>query len=285
MIIFLEFLFLVPITFLAFFLSFFQIIKFFQKPSLTKKWNSLCENLPKIIFSKNTQENGEVLVKNIRDAKYKNNSEFENQVNFLNKKYNLNNISKIWMMLNPWAPFQTHVILSFQFGESLPDASFLTVSYEVRKLNSVDFYTSQTIFKNFEGFYILATEEDVFYVRTNIRKDENLYLFPLNISKEKSQEIFLNLAEQINSYAKKPVFYRVFRRNCLTETFKLFKQAKVLNYSYFDLFNVMKLIYKSNFVENFSNKEKSFDEFSKIYKVKVPVKSEPDKHFSLKIRE
>lgn len=284
MLIFLEFLIFTPITLFAVFISFFQFIKLLQKPSLSRNWSSLCENLPKIIFSEKSEKE-DVFVKNIRNAVYKNNSEFDNEVEFLNKKYKLRNISKIWMMANPWAPFQTHIILSFQFGDNIFDASFLTLSYEVRKLAAVDFYTSQTIFKNFEGFYVAATEEDVFYVRTNIRKDENLYLFPLNIDKEKSQKIFLDFAEEINNYSKKPIFYRIWRRNCLTETFKFFKKEGILNYSYFNLFNIMKLIYKNNFVENFSNKDKTFKEFLEMYKVKVPIKNvHQNKDFSLKIR-
>ncbi len=270
---------IIPLTIILFF----QVIKFFQKPKLDKQWDSLFKHLPEISHNEKT---GEIFVKNIRNTKYKENSEFKNEVNFLNKHYNLNNLSKIWLMLNPWAPFQSHAILSFQFGEHILESTFLTASYEVRKVNPLDFYTSQTVFKNFEGHYILATENDVLYVRTNIRKDNKLYLFPLNIEKEKCQKIFLNLTKEINSYSKQPFFYRIWRRNCLTETFKFFKQEKILNYSFFGLLNAPKLIYKNNLVENISQeKEIPFKEFLEKNKIHVPVNAKQDEHFSFKIRE
>lgn len=258
---FLGFLIFSPIVFfaVAFVVTLipFQIIKFFQNPKLNREWNNLHRLLPEIIYNENK---GELFIKNIRNARYNPVFEFENKVEYINKRYNLKDISKLWILTNPFNFLQTHVILSFQFGENPFTASYLTLSYELRSAEVADFSGAKALYKLFEGYYILGTEEDLFYVRTNVRKnDGEYYLYPLNIEKEKLQKIFLNFIDKINDHSQKAYKYKVFSRNCLTETLGILRQEGVLNFKFYDYFFINRMIYKNKVVTDQNNS--SFKDF------------------------
>ena len=66
---------------------------------------------------------------------------------------------------------------------------------------------------NYEIFYILADEQDLLYLRTNIRKDP-VMLYPLRLPREAVQEVFKSVVGGINDFYERPAFYRIFSRNC-----------------------------------------------------------------------
>lgn len=270
MLTFFAFLILTPIVCLGIIFLFAQVIIFFRKAKLNRDWDSLHKLLPEIIYN---QHNGEVFVRNVRNAKYNPAFEFENKVGYQNKRYNLKDLSKLWILVNPYATLQSHVILSFQFGDKITHASFLTLSYELRKTYAEDFSTTQTLYKIFEGYYLLATEEDVFYVRTNIRKnDGDYYLYELNIPKESLDKLFLAFVKRVNSYFSKALKYQFFSRNCLTEIFTVMKEENILKYNYFDYF----------FVRNLLNKNKEL--IKSVHKIENTKNLKPDENYSLHLR-
>lgn len=281
MLTFLSFLVVSPIVAFVASLIPFQIIKFFSKPKAKRDWDTLCSQLPEIIFDK--KEEHIVYIRNIRDAKYNPNFEFENKVEYLNKKYNIDNLEKLWIYVNPFATLQNHVVLSFQFGENILDASFLTLSYEVRKTDSLGFNTLKVLYKMFEGYYLIGTEEDVLYVRTNVRKnDGSSYLYELNIDKAGLKKIFFTYSKKVNLYSKKAFKYNFMYRNCLTEIFQTLASEKVIKYNFFDYFSVNKMIYKNKIVVGQDNL--SYKKFLQKHKIKHTSSLLPDKNYSFKLR-
>jgi hypothetical protein len=272
MLVFLAFLVFSPAIVFLITLIPFQFLKLFKQPKLDRDWDGLHKLLPEIVFSRSNKD--EIFVRNIRDAKYNPNYEFENRVSYLNKKYNINDIEKVWIMVNPYGPFQTHVLLSFQFGEYLNEASFLTASYEPRRIRGKDFEVYHALYKTFEGLYIFALEEDTFFVRTNVRKADNLYLYPLNIEKEKSKELFKSLIEDMNNCYRQPFFYKIWTRNCLTEIFKHLKKVGILDYTKLDARNVNALLEKYKLVDS-----------PHKYKISFNKDLQADELYSIKVRE
>lgn len=267
MLTFFAFLIFTPlILFLTFFLTI-QIFKILQKPKLKRDWYPLFSKLPNINLA-HIHSTGEIFIKNVRNTKYSE-SESVSKVNYTHKKYNLSNIKKLWVFVAPYGPLQSHIIFSFEFGSEHTPASFLTISYELRKTNILDFNIYKTLFTNFEGFYLVATEEDVIYLRTSIRKDGDVYLYPLDLSKDQVKRVFLNLCSEINTYETHPKFYRILHRNCLTEMLKHLKNEKLLKYNFLKLLNVNRLIFKSHLIQKIKDREVSLDSFKETHKIKV----------------
>ena len=265
------------------FLTPFQLIKALGRPKLNRNWCSLHEKLTEI----DLKENGEVFIRNIRDAKYNPNYEYENRPEFLNKKYNVNDIERLWLVVNPYAFNQTHAFFSFQFAHDV----FLTVSYEIRKVTPEDFDGKATLYKNFEAFYFFATEEDTIFVRTNVRnnyEETPVYLFPLKVEKEIVKKVFLDLVEATNMYSKKAFFYRITYRNCLTEILKYLKKYDVLKYrnGFMELPKIISLLYKQDLVVNLSGKKLSYKEFKdKHYITDIASKIGRDDNYSINMRK
>jgi hypothetical protein len=258
-----------------------QILGLFIRPKLNRAWNPLFEKLGEIDII----ENGEIFVRNIRNARYNPVFEFENKVTYLNKKYNLNDLEQLWLIVNPYAPLQSHVLLTFQFGEDSQLKSFLSISYEVRKTDVENFNASNAVFKPYEGMFILATEEDTVFVRTNIRENNNVYLFPLNIQKEKIQNVFRKLSEKINMYNKKAYSYKPFSRNCLTEIFTTLYEVGIINTkNKFRYLNILRLLYSQNIVSG--SDKLNYTNFKKKFYITTKARSYPaDAFFSINIRK
>lgn len=280
MLMFLLFLTMVPSFCVLMLLFIANSIMYFLKPKLHRDWDSLHELLPQIIYYTHNQE---LFVKNIRNTKYNPIFEFENKVEYLNKRYNLKDLEKLWLFVNPYGPFQSHVILSFQFGAEKNSASFLTLSYELRKTKSEEFDIKSTLFKMFEGYYLLATEEDVFYVRTNVRKDTNCYLYELNIPKNLLHEILLEYVKKINSYSQSPYRYKILGRNCLTEIFNILKGKKVLRYNFLDYLSINYLLFK-NYTAVVTNTRQNYEQFLQTHKIHNCEKLNSDSRYSINIR-
>jgi len=285
MLVFLFFLIFSPIVFIFLIyllgILYGQILGLFFHPKLNRAWNPLFEKLGEI----DIKENGEVYVKNIRNARYNPVFEFENKVTYLNKKYNLNDLEKLWITVNPYAPLQSHVLLTFQFGGAYQVKGFLNISYEVRKTDAVNFNATNALFKPYEGMYLLSTEEDTIYVRTNVREATKVYLLPLKTEKEKIQNVFKELSEKINLYNKNAFMYKPFNRNCLTEIFMPLYDAKIVSTKNpFKYLDVLWLLYAQKIVEGTENS--NYTNFKKKHFITDKAKKYPaDEFFSFNIRK
>lgn len=283
MLLFLLFLILSPLCAFLVVAIPFQLFKFFQKPKLDRNWFGLYSQLPHCTIDPHQN----VYIRNIRHAHYNPNYEFECRVHYLNKKYNINDLQKMWLFVNPYGLFQSHVILSFQFGHEHIVKNYLTISYEIRKCDPQDFKISNIIFKNFEGHFIMAGEEDTIFVRTNVRhnyEETLMYMFPLNVKKEAAQKIFLDMLNEVNDYSKHPFFYRLYGRNCVTQIFKHFKKYNLVSYSTnYPLVSLLKFLYNSTLIEG--NENISFAQFKKKYYITGKTKGlDANENFSFELR-
>jgi hypothetical protein len=258
----------------------FQIIKILGRPSMNRDWSGLHTRLPTIKID----DHGEMFVHNVRNFTYNQIFEYEFKEKWENKRYNFNKLKRLWMAVNPYQFLQSHVLLSFEFEDDI----FLTVSYEIRKVSLEDFKATNLIWTNFEGLYLVSSENDTLYVRTNVRKEYeqgSIYLFPIIADKIQIQSLFLDLMQEINEYSKKPKFYSFFYRNCVTEIFKHLKKARIFEYSSpLELSFMMWFLYKSKKIEGAGNV--SFNKFKeKYYVTEKAQKLRNDSHFSVNIRK
>jgi len=60
----------------------------------------------------------------------------------------------------------------------------------------------------------MGDELDLIGVRTVMRPDDRVWMFPINSDAESVQALFKSIAERMNQLAKQPEFYSTFFNNC-----------------------------------------------------------------------
>jgi hypothetical protein len=242
----------------------------FQKPKLNADVNKLYEKNPEVTFSEKLIDekiDTEVLVKNFRNTKYKEN-EWDNEVSWENKKFNFNNLDNLEIMVDNYAILQSHIILIFNFIDQYSVCKRLCVSYEPKKKDPKDFHIYYAFYKNFEAGYILGTFEDLVGVRflryanfDHTLASENLHrrlelpsnsknpnIYKLDFTKNECRDIFLSLAKDVNIYSKKAFFYNFLYRNCLSEILKHLVVTKRFNFSFLKILFLEKLLFSQRIV-------------------------------------
>jgi hypothetical protein len=125
----------------------------------------------------------------------------------------LSKLRGIDFFLNYWgSPLIAHPIFSFDFG----DEGHVAFSIETRREKGETYTTVGGLYKLYELAYLVGDERDFVRVRTNIRKDEDAYLFRLATPPEKARERFLEYVAQIQALEQRPRFYNVLTANCTT---------------------------------------------------------------------
>ncbi len=178
-----------------------------QKPSNDRDWAQDVAILPSGHLS------GETLtLKNIRAFRYHGDGSFTEHR--FDRAFPINDIRSVDLFIEPFSFVvgPAHSLLSF----ALADGSHIAVSVEVRRQKhqrSASFWLSA--FRQYGLLYVVADEEDAVYLRSHIRKDK-VYLHPLRLTREQSQQLFLNILERINALQEKPELYNLSSNTCAT---------------------------------------------------------------------
>ena len=150
----------------------------------------------------------EITVYNIRNFSYQSTSEYT--PSYYDKTFNLSDLTSVDYIVEPFGSIgAAHTFMSFGFSTG----DFLAVSVEIRKEIGESFSPLKGLLRNYELMYVVADERDVIQLRTNYRKND-VYLYPINTSPEKMQELFINMLSRVNHLKEHPDFY-----NTLTNTF------------------------------------------------------------------
>lgn len=125
----------------------------------------------------------------------------------------LSKLQGIDMVLNYWgSPWIAHPIFSFDFG----DEGYISFSIETRREKGEVYTTLGGLYKLYELTYLVGDERDFVRVRTNIRKDEDAYLYRLALGPQKARERFMEYVDQIRAVNERPRFYNAITANCTT---------------------------------------------------------------------
>lgn len=175
-----------------------------KKPATTADWQD-----PLAIQSMAEFKGDIVTVKNVRNFRYS--SEKDYQISYYNQDYNLNNISRVWYIVEPFAnrDYAAHTFLSFEFS----DGKYLTISIEARKKKGQEYSLFLGTLRTYPLMYIAADERDSIMMRTNIRKND-VYLYPAKATPEQAKILFVDMLEKMNSLVEKPAWYNTFTANC-----------------------------------------------------------------------
>ena len=188
-------------TFLIAGLAFYLL---FQQPSNDRDWSLDNAVLPYAEFEDDT-----VTIHNVRNFDYE--SVLEYEPDYYTKTYDLSQIERVDFINEPFSGVAAHTFLSFGFE----NGDQVAVSIEVRREKDEFFNTFKGMLRQFELFYVIADERDVLRLRTNFRKGD-VYLYPIDISKNKAHDLFVDMLGQANSFREEPEFYNTIWNNCTT---------------------------------------------------------------------
>jgi hypothetical protein len=152
-----------------------------------------------------------VTIYNFRNCDYTTETEYKNC--WGNRTVYLSQIRGVDLFLTNWgSPYVGHPILSFQFG----DNDHVAFSIEARYQEGQSYSAVLGFFRQYELIFIAADERDVIRLRTNYRKDEEVYLYRSRLPPDTARTMFLTYIGYLNKLNDQPEWYNALTRNCTT---------------------------------------------------------------------
>ena len=188
------------------FVSLLSIIAFllFQKPSNRKDWVEGMDKNVSINFVKQS-----IIVSNFRQWRYKNGKVVD--FTYSTKVFDPNTISKVYFLIEPFDKFDgiahTYFLFYFENGENA------AVSVEARREKGEEFSAFWGLFNKFELMYIWGDDEDLTGRRLYVEKNK-VFKYPLKLTREQSENLFIQLANDTEELEIKPKFYNTLLDNC-----------------------------------------------------------------------
>lgn len=177
------------------------------RPSLNRDWSPDQAVLARAEISGNT-----VNITNIRNIDYRTTSDYD--IRYYDKTFDIAKLSSVWFMVEPFSGHgagAAHTLVSFGFD----DGDYVAVSVEIRKEKGESFSPIKGVLRQYELVYVIADESDVIKLRSNYRKDE-VFLYPIQTTKENMQKLFVSMLTRANKLATKPEFYNTLTNTCTT---------------------------------------------------------------------
>jgi hypothetical protein len=151
-----------------------------------------------------------VTIRNVRNFDYR--SETQYTPAFEDRTYDLRRLDSLWFIVEPFGqPGAAHTFVSFGFG----DSEFVAISVEIRKEKGESFSPLLGMLRRYEVMYVIGDERDLIRLRTNYRKDV-VYLYRVQTSQEKIEEMFLSMLARANRLREHPEFYNTLTNTCTT---------------------------------------------------------------------
>ncbi len=153
----------------------------------------------------------QVTIHNLRNCDYRTKTDYSNC--WSDKTVNLSQLRYVDLFFTTWGPkYIGHPIVSFQFG----DHDHVAFSIEARYKVGQSYSAILGFFRQYELIFITADERNVIRLRTNYRKDEQVFLYRTTISADRARKIFLIYADYLNKLRDHPEWYNALTRNCTT---------------------------------------------------------------------
>jgi hypothetical protein len=165
-----------------------------------------------------------VIVHNVRDFRYRSVDDYD--VRYIDFEFSPRTVRSVDIAVSHWDGIRAiaHTMLSFGFE----DGRFLALSMETRLPQGVEQSFLQGFYRQYEILMVLATEEDLFKLRTDFRH-EDLYLYRTNATPEQALKLLDYIILRVNTLSKNPEFYNSVTRNCTTSLSPL---LRVINPSF-----------------------------------------------------
>jgi Domain of unknown function (DUF4105) len=152
-----------------------------------------------------------VTIHNLRNCDYRTEADYANC--WSDRTIYLSQIRAVDFFLTNWGiRWASHPIVSFQFG----DNEHIAFSIEARYKAGQSYSPILGFFRQYELIFVTADERDVIRLRTNYRKDEEVYLYRVQLQPELARRLFLTYVGYLNELRDHPEWYNELTRNCTT---------------------------------------------------------------------
>jgi hypothetical protein len=152
-----------------------------------------------------------ITIHNFRNCSYVTEKDYTCQ--WETRSFDLANLSGADLFITWWGPtLIAHPIVSFDFGAQ----GHVPISIETRDVVGQSYSAIRGFFRQYELAYIVSDERDVVRLRTNFRKDEEVYLFRTTVPPQLTRKIFLDYLGRVNDLHRQPEWYNAVTNNCTT---------------------------------------------------------------------
>jgi hypothetical protein len=152
-----------------------------------------------------------VTIHNLRNCDYRTETDYSNC--WSDRTLDVSQIRAADLFLTNWGiRFASHPIVSFQFGDNEHVAFSIEARYKVGQAYS----TILGCFRQYGLMFVAADERDVIRLRTNYRKDEEVYMYRIHVQPEVARAMFLTYVTYLNKLKDQPEWYNEVTRNCTT---------------------------------------------------------------------
>jgi uncharacterized protein DUF4105 len=180
------------------------------KPLNDRQWQADVSQAPWAEFHGDS-----VTIHNFRLCNYRTESDYT--CAWLTKEVKLSDVRGVDLSLTYWgSSWIAHTIMSFQVG----DNDYIAMSIETRKVVGQEYSAIQGFFRRYTLIYVIADERDLIRLRTNFRKNEDVYLYRTNATPEFARALFVEYLTRANQLREKPKWYNALTENCTTVIFR-----------------------------------------------------------------
>ena len=152
-----------------------------------------------------------MVIHNLRNCDYRTETDYSNC--WSDRTVNLSDLRGADLFFTTWGvPWIGHPIVSFDFG----DNQHVAFSIEARYKGDQAYSAILGFFRQYELIFVAADERDVIRLRTNFRKDEEVFLYRTTVDSESTRAIFLTYVRYLNQLKDHPEWYNALTRNCTT---------------------------------------------------------------------
>ncbi|BBG60941.1 DUF4105 domain-containing protein [Providencia rustigianii] len=162
-------------------------------------------------------DTAEITIHNFRSFQFSD----ENKYIWNTKSYNLSDLRSVDLVQSHWTgKVIAHVFLSFGFA----NGEYVSFSIETRRKSHQEFSVWKGFFYHYDIIYVVADEQDLIGTRVNLR-NEQVYIYPLNLDHELVTLLFLNYMHKVNELKDTDERYHSMWNNCTTSIYKIAKKT------------------------------------------------------------
>jgi len=172
-------------------------------PSHDREWRKDVAVMPRAII-----EGDRVRIMDVRNFEYRSRDDFT--VRYEEREVTFSHLTGVDFYVSFWmvGPIG-HTFLSFVFDNAPP----VSISIETRPEVGEGYSPIASMFKQYELIYVVGDERDLVRLRTNYR-DEEVFLYHLNIPREAARQLFLVYLERINELHDQAEWYHLLSNSC-----------------------------------------------------------------------
>jgi hypothetical protein len=152
-----------------------------------------------------------VTIHNLRNCHYVTEKEYSDC--WSDRTVKLSDLRHMDLFFTTWGvKWIGHPIVSFDFG----NGQHIAFSIEARYKGGQDYSALLGFFRQYELIFVAADEMDLIRLRTNFRKDEEVFLYRLNLDPAVGRAIFTTYIGYLDKLHDHPEWYNALTRNCTT---------------------------------------------------------------------